>query len=170
MGNGASIASSNMESFVAREFERVRADPGRDYLVLPEMIQLRSVEQLPIDFDDLGMLFCLDTNRDGMVTLPELNAFMLLCSRQSREYKPHEFQQRMAAFAAEELWRGGVRATPAGAAKAEKEGGEPPGSLVAWVAALVRHCNDSDLDLSNSLDASIDFTAIAAAQKPQLVL
>ena len=51
MGNGASIASSNMESFVAREFDRVRADPERDYLVLPEMIQLRSVEQLPIDFN-----------------------------------------------------------------------------------------------------------------------
>jgi hypothetical protein len=103
-----------------------------------------------------------------MVTLPELNAFMLLCAHQSRDYKAHEFQRRMAAFAAEELWRGGVHATKAGAAKAGNEGVEPSAPLVAWVASLVRHCNDSDLDLSSSLDASIDFMAIAAAQKPQL--
>ena len=151
-----------MESFVAREFERVRADPERDYLVLPEMIQLRSVEQLPIDFNDLGMLFCLDSNHDGMVTLPELTAFMLLCSRQSREYKAHEFQHRMAAFAAEELWRGGIRAPAAPAAGAGTDDGSFA-PVVAWVAALVRHCNDSDLDLSTSLDTSIDFMAMAAA-------
>ena len=162
MGNGASIASSNMETFVAREFDRVRADPERDYLVLPEMIQLRSVEQLPIDFNDLGMLFCLDSNHDGMVTLPELTAFMLLCSRQSREYKAYEFQHRMAAFAAEELWRSGIRAPAASAAGAGKDDGSSM-PVVAWVAALVRHCSDSDLDLSTSLDASIDLMAMAAA-------
>ena len=70
-------------------------------------------------------------------------------------------------FAAEELWRGGVHATTAGAARAESDGGDPSGPLVAWVAALVRHCNDSDLDLSSSLDASIDFSVIAPTQKPE---
>ena len=153
MGNGASIASSNMEAFVVREFDRVRADSERTYLVLPEMIQLRSIEQLPIDFADLGTLFYLDANRDGMVTLSELNAFMLLCSRKSREYQAHEFQRRMAAFATTELWRLGIRPEPA--------------PFVGWMAALVRHCTDSDLDLSASLDASIDFASMAPRGGPR---
>lgn len=172
MGNGASLASNNMKEFVLKEFERVRDEPERDYLVLPEMMRLRSVEQLPIDFADLGMLFCLDANHDGMVTLPELNAFMLLCSRKSREYKAHEFQSRMAAYAAEELWRVGIRAGAAGNPTSGTAGGaqnnQKHSTLVAWVAALVHHCNNTDLDLSTSLDASIDFAAMAAAaEKPQ---
>ena len=73
--------------------------------VLPEAIQLKSVETLPVDFGarpagsalsvgplrcaahgallsddcaaaDLGVLFCLDADRDGMVTLSEMRAFM----------------------------------------------------------------------------------------------
>ena len=78
--------------------------------VLPEAIQLKSVETLPVDFGarpagsvlsvalrcaahgallsddcccaaaDLGVLFCLDADRDGMVTLSEMRAFMLLCA------------------------------------------------------------------------------------------
>ena len=113
MGNGASIASSNMEAFVVREFDRVRGDAERTYLTLSEMVELRSIEQLPVDFADLGTLFCLDANRDGMVTLPELTAFMLLCSVKSREYKAHEFQARMAAFAAAQLWEASITALAA---------------------------------------------------------
>ena len=77
--------------------------------VLPEAIQLKSVETLPVDFGarpaaqfypwgrlgcaaaallsddccaaaDLGVLFCLDADRDGMVTLSEMRAFMLMCA------------------------------------------------------------------------------------------
>ena len=79
--------------------------------VLPEAIQLQSVETLPVDFGarpagpvlsvrplrcaahgallsddcccaaaDLGVLFCLDADRDGMVTLSEMRAFMLMCA------------------------------------------------------------------------------------------
>ena len=35
MGNGASIESSNMEGFVETEFQRVKRDPERSYLVRP---------------------------------------------------------------------------------------------------------------------------------------
>ena len=163
MGNGASIASSNMEAFVVREFDRVRGDAERTYLTLSEMVELRSIEQLPVDFADLGTLFCLDANRDGMVTLPELTAFMLLCSVKSREYKAHEFQARMAAFAAAQLWEASIRRAPDAAGG--EAGAPPPHPFVEWMAALVRHSSDSDLDRSASLDASIDFAALAEARK-----
>ena len=35
MGHGASIESSNMEGFVETEFQRVKRDPERSYLVRP---------------------------------------------------------------------------------------------------------------------------------------
>jgi hypothetical protein len=164
MGNGASIASSNMEAFVGREFDRVRGDAERTYLTLPEMIRLRSIEQLPVDFADLGTLFCLDADRDGMVTLPELTAFMLLCSAKSREYKAHEFQARMAAFAAAQLWEASIKRAPAAESEADTPL-QPQQPFVEWMTALVRHSSDSDLDLSASLDASIDFAALAEAKK-----
>ena len=76
---------------------------------------------------DLGVLFCLDADRDGMVTLSEMRAFMLMCapapplaagaplpelaaravlcrrcSEKAKEYKAHDFQRRLAAHCATE--------------------------------------------------------------------
>ncbi len=61
---------------------------GKTYLVLSQMIQLQSLEGMPMDMTHLPTLFVLDSNLDGKVTLEELvkfatrertKSFALLC-------------------------------------------------------------------------------------------
>ena len=48
MGHGASIESSNMEGFVETEFQRVKRDPERSYLVRPPLLQRWLPERLQL--------------------------------------------------------------------------------------------------------------------------
>ena len=48
MGHGASIESSNMEGFVETEFQRVKRDPERSYLVRAPPSSSSSRERLQL--------------------------------------------------------------------------------------------------------------------------
>lgn len=53
---------------------------GRDFLVLSELRQLQSIEDLPIDMNHLGTLFVLDADRNGRVTLQASSGAFARCA------------------------------------------------------------------------------------------
>jgi hypothetical protein len=48
---------------------------GKNFLVLSQVMQLQSLEGMPIDMTHLPTLFVLDCDHDGKVTLEELVKF-----------------------------------------------------------------------------------------------
>jgi hypothetical protein len=145
VGNGASVANSNTRLAVAKEYERVKRDSSRDHLFLDEMVQLRSLDHLPVDFMDLGALFCLDGNLDGKVTLDELHEFVALCMAVSKGFQAHEAQQRLSAFFLARMWEGVIQTSDDEAILGA--------DFVNWITVLLSQCSDNDL-LSGSLDLS----------------
>ena len=80
---------------------------GRDYLTLPQVLKLseRSRASLPLDLSHVGVLWLLDGNRDGRVTLAELHALADLCRARSRRYQSFEFEAQMRGYCSLQLWR-----------------------------------------------------------------
>jgi hypothetical protein len=132
MGNAASIANSNARVAVEQEFLRVqrgadrRGSGGddddaespqrhaREYLLLHEVLALKAPQHLPIDFSDLGALYCLDADHDGRVTLAELHDFVALCAAQTASGggsggEAHQGSHKLSAFCAAKMWKDGIR-------------------------------------------------------------
>lgn len=101
MGAGSSVVSSELSDGVKRhcasEFERL-CPGGRDFLVLSEMLQLQSLQDLPIDMNHLSTIFVLDNDHNGRVTLQELLDFATLCARKSSEFRAHELPMMIHGF------------------------------------------------------------------------
>jgi hypothetical protein len=66
--------------FLQLEFSRVKRDDQRSYLVLDEVMMLKSPASLPIDFSHLGIVYILIRNSNGWCAL-EVGSlcFMVLC-------------------------------------------------------------------------------------------
>eukprot|EP00891_Asterochloris_glomerata_P009664 jgi/Astpho2/9664/Aster-x1595 len=53
----------------------------------------------------LGVLWVLDSNHDGRVSLEELETLADLARKRSRCYQPHEFQSQMQGYCTLKLWQ-----------------------------------------------------------------
>jgi len=104
MGNSESGIDKGLEMHIQSEFERVRKDKTRDYLIIGEVLQLQSQEEYPFTFSHLGILFVLDDDKDGRVTIEELTHFAMFCSKHMKNYKTYEFQSQLQAFTTLQLW------------------------------------------------------------------
>ena len=104
MGNIESGLDKGIQQQIISEFERVRKDDTRDYLVLGELLQIQSPEDFPFTFNHIGNLFVLDSNKDGRVTLDELCEFGLVCVQHLKNYKTYEFQSQLQSFSTLQLW------------------------------------------------------------------
>ncbi|KAJ1491277.1 hypothetical protein T484DRAFT_1933558 [Baffinella frigidus] len=97
MGGANSVLSTHVQRHCSSEFTRLCA-PSREFLVLSELRQLESIEDLPVDIGHLGTLWVLDSDRDGRVTLNELLQFAALCAEKRRDFKEHEFTMQLQGF------------------------------------------------------------------------
>jgi len=124
MGNIESGLDKGIKQHVESEFERVRRDQSRDYLVLGEILQIKSQDEYPFSFAHLGVLSILDEDRDGRVTLEELINFAKFCNQHMKNYKTYEFQSQLQAFTTLQLWH-----------DLKKSDGE--NDITAWVGRLL---------------------------------
>lgn len=104
MGNLQQGLDKGVVQHITAEFERVRKDKTRDYLNISEILQLQSQEEYPFTFSHLGVLFVLDDDRDGRVTIDELLHFATYCGKHMKNYKTYEFQSQLQAFTTLQLW------------------------------------------------------------------
>eukprot|EP00735_Rhodelphis_limneticus_P011334 TRINITY_DN4420_c0_g1::TRINITY_DN4420_c0_g1_i1::g.7312::m.7312 TRINITY_DN4420_c0_g1::TRINITY_DN4420_c0_g1_i1::g.7312 ORF type:complete len:224 (+),score=18.74,EF-hand_1/PF00036.27/0.063,EF-hand_1/PF00036.27/1e+02,EF-hand_1/PF00036.27/5.9e+02,EF-hand_6/PF13405.1/0.13,EF-hand_6/PF13405.1/1.8e+03,EF-hand_7/PF13499.1/0.023 TRINITY_DN4420_c0_g1_i1:143-814(+) len=102
MGNAASISS--VISYIDSEFERLRADKTRDYLILDEVLRIQSPKEYDIDFSHIGTLFVLDKQHSGKITRQDLRDFVSKCSTRRRMINPHEFRQYMQGYCTIQMW------------------------------------------------------------------
>lgn len=94
--------SSYVRSYIKEEFDRVRSD-DRDYIVFHQILTLKPLDDTAVDFKHLGTLFVLDKDRDGVVSLQELEDFASVCSAQANKTL-YEFQTQLQAYCTLELW------------------------------------------------------------------
>eukprot|EP00961_Rhodomonas_salina_P177708 2396405-Rhodomonas_salina.1 len=79
MGGAPSVLNDVISRHCTAEFKRL-CPKGRDFLVLSELRQLQSIEDLPIDMNHLGTLFVLDADRNGRVTLQASSGAFARCA------------------------------------------------------------------------------------------
>ncbi|KAK9828381.1 hypothetical protein WJX81_001823 [Elliptochloris bilobata] len=123
--NAPSADNNNLHRFLGEEFQRV-AKRGCDYLVLDELLALRLPRSTwPVAFSHLGVLYALDSDRDGRVTLHDLAALAEEARLYARQHAPHECQAQLQGACTLRLyWEA---AKPQGTA-----------AFVTWVCQLLR--------------------------------
>jgi len=99
------VLEKGVQQYVVTEFDRVRKDKTRDYLVLGEVLQIQSQEDYPFTFNHIGNLYVLDSNKDGRITLEELFEFAVFCAQNLKNVKTYEFQSQLQAFTTLQLWQ-----------------------------------------------------------------
>ena len=124
MGNIESGLDKGIQEHCQAEFERVRRDATREYLILGEILQIKSQDEYPFSFAHLGILFILDEDKDGRVTLEELINFGQFCNQHMKNYKTYEFQNQLQAFTTLQLWH-----------ELKKPEGEK--DVIAWIGRLL---------------------------------
>lgn len=124
MGNTESGIDKGIEQFIVSEFERVRKDNTRDYLLLSEVLQLQSQEDHPFSFAHIGNLFILDEDKDGRVTLEEILNFCFFIIKNLKNAKTYEFQSQLQAYTTLEMWQ-------------VIKNNEGENDMVAWIGRLL---------------------------------
>lgn len=124
MGAGASTISVSIKKGIESDYNRVKQDPERDYIVsrhrvscehctacslpsirliatvsqvLEEVCMVRPPPGIPITFSSLGVLYATDKNGDGRFSLQELYEFAQLCDTQRKLVQSYEFQVSLLA-------------------------------------------------------------------------
>jgi len=87
------------------EAEFLRLSKNRQYLVLSELLQFRPQSMLPVDLSHLGVLWVLDNDNDGRVTLQELNSLADMCRERSTYYQNFECSAQIQGFCCLQLWQ-----------------------------------------------------------------
>ena len=133
MGVGASLPSASILEALTKEFNRVKADEVRNYITLTEIVELNFMGHLPVDFKDLGVLYCLDNDHDGKVTYVELARFVTMCLVDSAGYEAHEAQRGLSALCAQRMWLGSI---------SKNSPCHPEVDFTSWLMALLACCDD----------------------------
>lgn len=124
MGNTESGLDKGIQQYIVGEYERVRKDNTRDYLILSEVLQLQSQEDYPFTYAHIGNLFVLDQDKDGRVTLDEIYNFCFFIIKHLKNIKTYEFQSQLQAYTTLETWQV-IKTT------------EGENDLVAWIGRLL---------------------------------
>lgn len=90
---------------VQEEFKRL-CKKSRNHLVLEEMLKFQAKgATLPVDFCHLGVLWVLDRNHDGKVTLEDFYTLAELCWQRRHCYQTFEYTAQLQAYCSLQLWR-----------------------------------------------------------------
>eukprot|EP00890_Picochlorum_soloecismus_P005762 jgi/Picsp_1/6187/NSC_03541-R1_hypothetical protein CHLNCDRAFT_144926 [Chlorella variabilis] len=93
------------QNYIEEEFRRL-ARRGRNHLVLKELLRFRTTGLLmPVDVCHLGVLWVLDRNHDGKVTLEELNQLERFCRDRGSQFQSFEMGAQLQALCTITLWQ-----------------------------------------------------------------
>mmetsp|Transcript_7484 Transcript_7484/g.11100 ORF Transcript_7484/g.11100 Transcript_7484/m.11100 type:complete len:239 (-) Transcript_7484:47-763(-) len=67
--------NSTIKEHIENEFNRVKRNKKVDYLTIEEAILLESLDELDIHFNKIPVIFMLDVNKDGKITLDDIMQF-----------------------------------------------------------------------------------------------
>eukprot|EP00889_Picochlorum_renovo_P006802 jgi/Picre1/33832/NNA_001311.t1 len=105
--------SKSSHEYIEEEFRRL-ARKGRNHLVLQEVLSFRTTGlTLPVDVWHLGVLWVLDKNHDGKITLEELYDLEDFCREKGSKYPSYEQEANVKALCTIRLWKD-VGMTPDG--------------------------------------------------------
>ncbi|KAL0482490.1 E3 ubiquitin-protein ligase [Acrasis kona] len=105
MGN----INDTIRDHVEREFRRVRTKGSeKEFLTINEAKKLNSMEDSPIDFKKLAVLFMLDVDKNGKFTLDDLLKFTEWCCSVTSHINNNDrqsFQSELQAQCTLNMWR-----------------------------------------------------------------
>lgn len=101
----AMVIGKTTYQFIEEEFKRL-CKRNRKYLVLDEILHYHAKgATLPVDLCHLGVLWTLDRNHDGKITLEDLVSLASLCKQRSKHYQAFEYAAQLQGFCSLNLWQ-----------------------------------------------------------------
>ncbi|KAM3128202.1 hypothetical protein pb186bvf_019685 [Paramecium bursaria] len=99
MGNTNTL-DKGMKVYIKQEFEKVKQENcQRQYLKISEVLKLQHPENYPFSFAHLGILYMIDTQKQGIITMQNLLHFAQVCMRNLKNVQPYEFQSQLQGLA-----------------------------------------------------------------------
>ena len=99
--------NETIRSHVQRQFTNVKKSDKREYLVIEEAKKLQSLDEYPIDFKKLAVLFMLDVDKNGKFSLDDLNKFADWCGSVTEHLKSDQqsFKSELQAQCTLHMWK-----------------------------------------------------------------
>ena len=105
MGGGTSRDDiGRFGAYVESEFNAIKENKGRSYIVLFEILKVKPTVEMPIDFANVAVLFVLNSTSSGKCSLHEVREFSYMCHEQQRMYGIEELPTQIQAFCTLRLW------------------------------------------------------------------
>jgi hypothetical protein len=93
------------QEYLEEEFNRLKR-PNKNHLVLHQVLCFRTTGlSIPVDIWHLGVLWVLDRNHDGKITLEELYRLAEFCKEQGSQYPSYEQETNLRALCTLTLWQ-----------------------------------------------------------------
>ena len=77
-------------------------------MVIGDMISIEQNDEHPINFLHLGLLYCLDTDKDGRFCIDDLKTFAVEIMQKIKELTKaklvHEIEKQVQAYCTLQLW------------------------------------------------------------------
>lgn len=102
--NGTELDDGHKE-LIEEEFNKVKRDESRDYLVVSEVIKMNPPDDYAVKLSHISNLFVLDGNKDGRFTLEELYKFAEYCRDEGAKFKGYEFPFQLQAQSTLLMWK-----------------------------------------------------------------
>ena len=113
--------------YIEEEFRRVlKKNSAKHHLTLQHVLTFRATGfSLPVDISHLGVLWVLDRNHDGKITLDELYGLLDFCRQEGMKFPTYEQENNLRALCTIKLW--------------EDVGSSPEGkdAFVHWISNLL---------------------------------
>ncbi|KAF0972817.1 hypothetical protein FDP41_009066 [Naegleria fowleri] len=99
--------NQTIRSHVQRQYNAVKKSDKRDYLVIEEAKKLQSLDEYPIDFKKLAVLFMLDFDKNGKFSLDDLMKFTDWCGTVTEHLKTDQqsFKSELQAQCTLHMWK-----------------------------------------------------------------
>ncbi|KAG2385617.1 hypothetical protein C9374_003432 [Naegleria lovaniensis] len=99
--------NQTIRSHLQRQYNAVKKSDKRDYLVIEEAKKLQSLDEYPIDFKKLAVLFMLDFDKNGKFSLDDLMKFTDWCGTVTEHLKTDQqsFKSELQAQCTLHMWK-----------------------------------------------------------------
>ncbi|EFC38893.1 predicted protein [Naegleria gruberi] len=99
--------NTTIRSHVQKQYQLVKKKPEREYLTIEEAKKLQSLDEYPIDFKKLAVLFMLDFDKNGKFSLDDLMKFTDWCGSVTEHLKTdqHGFKSELQAQCTLHMWK-----------------------------------------------------------------
>jgi len=104
MGSGASALNSTLVNSIGTEFCRVKGSARRNELILEEVIRLTGFGGLSLESNHLALLYVMDGNKRGTISLQDLLAFTDFAHKQRAIFPSLDFRNRLEGLCTLTMW------------------------------------------------------------------